>query len=173
MIRRTPRSTRTDTLFPYTTLFRSSYDLMADVSAYASFSKGFYPGRVNSGALGLDEPADVVSAPFKAEVATNYEAGLKGSVADGNLVFELAGFYIDTKDRQVETRALIGSTPLEFISNLGDSRSYGFEAGATLKPLRELTLRGGVGYLNAKWKNGEFDLPDEDDIFDQIGRAHV
>src|SRR3546814_15108490 len=26
MIRRTPRSTRTDTLFPYTTLFRSSTD---------------------------------------------------------------------------------------------------------------------------------------------------
>src|SRR3546814_7029236 len=27
MIRRPPRSTRTDTLFPYTTLFRSVYDL--------------------------------------------------------------------------------------------------------------------------------------------------
>src|SRR3546814_17183733 len=27
MIRRPPRSTRTDTLFPYTTLFRSPYDL--------------------------------------------------------------------------------------------------------------------------------------------------
>src|SRR3546814_16481883 len=27
MIRRPPRSTRTDTLFPYTTLFRSSYDV--------------------------------------------------------------------------------------------------------------------------------------------------
>src|SRR3546814_14836483 len=90
--------------------------------AYATFSKGFEPGRVNSGALGLDDPADVVSAPFKAEVATNYEAGLKGSVADGKLVFELAGFYIDTKDRQVETRALIGSTPLEFIRNLGEDR---------------------------------------------------
>src|SRR3546814_11853246 len=28
MIRRPPRSTRTDTLFPYTTLFRSSWTLM-------------------------------------------------------------------------------------------------------------------------------------------------
>src|SRR3546814_15057425 len=27
MIRRPPRSTRTDTLFPYTTLFRSSFDI--------------------------------------------------------------------------------------------------------------------------------------------------
>src|SRR3546814_17010255 len=30
MIRRTPRSTRTDTLFPYTTLFRSRADLLGD-----------------------------------------------------------------------------------------------------------------------------------------------
>src|SRR3546814_13979808 len=29
MIRRPPRSTRTDTLFPYTTLFRSTYRLVA------------------------------------------------------------------------------------------------------------------------------------------------
>src|SRR3546814_1740711 len=29
MIRRPPRSTRTDTLFPYTTLFRSIYGIMA------------------------------------------------------------------------------------------------------------------------------------------------
>src|SRR3546814_16511425 len=31
MIRRPPRSTRTDTLFPYTTLFRSTYDFSADI----------------------------------------------------------------------------------------------------------------------------------------------
>src|SRR3546814_301028 len=37
------------------------------------------------------------------------------------------------------------------------SRSYGVEGGVTIKPVRELTLRGGAGYLNAKWKNGEFD----------------
>src|SRR3546814_9277640 len=30
MIRRPPRSTRTDTLFPYTTLFRSSADIVSD-----------------------------------------------------------------------------------------------------------------------------------------------
>src|SRR3546814_3678891 len=32
MIRRPPRSTRTDTLFPYTTLFRSSEDRHADAN---------------------------------------------------------------------------------------------------------------------------------------------
>src|SRR3546814_17096506 len=35
MIRRPPRSTRTDTLFPYTTLFRSFLDLRLRVDALA------------------------------------------------------------------------------------------------------------------------------------------
>ena len=152
------REESNDTMFiPKVTL---SYDLTDDVMAYATFSKGFEPGRVNSGSLApLEGPETAVSAPFKAEVATNYEAGLKGSVLDNRLVFEVAGFYIDTKDRQVESRALINDNPLEFITNVGDSRSYGFEAGATVRPVRELVLRGGVGYLNAKWKNGVFDRP--------------
>src|SRR3546814_1782588 len=36
MIRRPPRSTRTDTLFPYTTLFRSPVPARKTVSDYAS-----------------------------------------------------------------------------------------------------------------------------------------
>src|SRR3546814_12221917 len=36
MIRRPPRSTRTDTLFPYTTLFRSRRQLRAAAKAYSA-----------------------------------------------------------------------------------------------------------------------------------------
>src|SRR3546814_3355397 len=42
MIRRPPRSTRTDTLFPYTTLFRSSY-----TSYITSFSSFEYLGTAS------------------------------------------------------------------------------------------------------------------------------
>src|SRR3546814_18308045 len=48
MIRRPPRSTRTDTLFPYTTLFRSV------------FHARLLPGDL---ALGVDLIADLVRAP--------------------------------------------------------------------------------------------------------------
>src|SRR3546814_14023534 len=37
MIRRPPRSTRTDTLFPYTTLFRSDHAILRTIEAVASF----------------------------------------------------------------------------------------------------------------------------------------
>src|SRR3546814_20015782 len=106
MIRRPPRSTRTHS-FPT----RRSSDL-----------KGFEPGRVNSWSLTpFESPDAAVTVPFRPEVATNYEVGLKGAAADGRVVFELAAFYIDTKDRQVESRALLNDVPLEFIVNVGRS----------------------------------------------------
>src|SRR3546814_11579730 len=42
MIRRPPRSTRTDTLFPYTTLFRSRYDAIFDAALAKLHSEGRY-----------------------------------------------------------------------------------------------------------------------------------
>src|SRR3546814_7727116 len=48
MIRRPPRSTRTDTLFPYTTLFRS--DHRAAGVAAASRARHLPDGRVDAGA---------------------------------------------------------------------------------------------------------------------------
>src|SRR3546814_17271314 len=47
MIRRPPRSTRTDTLFPYTTLFRSPEDGdAADCLTEGEAGKGLAPGKV-------------------------------------------------------------------------------------------------------------------------------
>src|SRR3546814_12714665 len=45
MIRRPPRSTRTDTLFPYTTLFRSYIALHGYVAAHAFIGPGLVPGQ--------------------------------------------------------------------------------------------------------------------------------
>src|SRR3546814_10414791 len=39
MMRRPPRSTRTDTLFPYTTLFRSGFKACGDAVALSAFGK--------------------------------------------------------------------------------------------------------------------------------------
>src|SRR3546814_18441841 len=63
MIRRPPRSTRTDTLFPYTTLFRSRIPKMTDVviAGAARTPVGFFNGSLSSlaatklGALAIKE----------------------------------------------------------------------------------------------------------------------
>src|SRR3546814_1885819 len=63
MIRRPPRSTRTDTLFPYTTLFRSRIafqldDILVDILRFAPADRHFLPleneiGHACIAALGL------------------------------------------------------------------------------------------------------------------------
>src|SRR3546814_12113352 len=40
MIRRPPRSTRTDTLFPYTTLFRSDEAAVVEIGPYRQLGRG-------------------------------------------------------------------------------------------------------------------------------------
>src|SRR3546814_3063261 len=51
MIRRPPRSTRTDTLFPYTTLFRSSFSVLigAATQQLPAQSQGTASGIINAG----------------------------------------------------------------------------------------------------------------------------
>src|SRR3546814_6511123 len=67
MIRRPPRSTRTDTLFPYTTLFRSDQlqraALLGDQQA-AVGQEGHRPRLVESGDFGAGEGAGVAGGRF-------------------------------------------------------------------------------------------------------------
>src|SRR3546814_12289422 len=72
MIRRPPRSTRTDTLFPYTTLFRSA---PAAPAAVAVESAADHPGAVKSPMVGtVYLSAEPGAAPFIAE-GTHVQAG--------------------------------------------------------------------------------------------------
>src|SRR3546814_14679158 len=64
MIRRPPRSTRTDTLFPYTTLFRSSRGLA--LGAFdAGAQRGDHGARERIEAFGVvqPQPADAIGRP--------------------------------------------------------------------------------------------------------------
>src|SRR3546814_18273594 len=111
MIRRPPRSTRTDTLFPYTTLFRSRY---ADAGKDPDFARGenYYSAYMGD-ALHKPNPAlgALRKAPFYAlEVRpsdlsslagldTNARAQVLGK--DGN---PIPGLYAAGLDRSEERR---------------------------------------------------------------------
>src|SRR3546814_16478921 len=83
MIRRPPRSTRTDTLFPYTTLFRSN--IARDVAEDAAADRCYLP---DEWLVELDIPPDQhmhpafrprlsVMAKWLAELAGDYEASAR------------------------------------------------------------------------------------------------
>src|SRR3546814_5219895 len=54
MIRRPPRSTRTDTLFPYTTLFRSEHTLRAAVESATAVASSKLQDSMTAGSRELD-----------------------------------------------------------------------------------------------------------------------
>src|SRR3546814_13442605 len=69
MIRRPPRSTRTDTLFPYTTLFRSQPAQVDEHPADARVVELAGDGRVDRDVLVLGLERDAVALPLLADVA--------------------------------------------------------------------------------------------------------
>src|SRR3546814_14206653 len=74
MIRRPPRSTRTDTLFPYTTLFRST----ASFAAFATPSRG-----MPSFARDISAPSDEASSNNRADGSPPPRARLARAIASG------------------------------------------------------------------------------------------
>src|SRR3546814_14954230 len=75
MIRRPPRSTRTDTLFPYTTLFRSQVPGDGPFRRYRQWYSQFYMPRaqtkaIQAGANGVIETDGDYDAPWISAVTT-------------------------------------------------------------------------------------------------------
>src|SRR3546814_12583001 len=74
MIRRPPRSTRTDTLFPYTTLFRSQRFVVSDTRKFANQFHG-HVGVLESGALAVgDSVAAAVDGDRRQAIVINHSA---------------------------------------------------------------------------------------------------
>src|SRR3546814_20371274 len=71
MIRVPPRSTSTDTLFPYTTLFRSSIEELLELWVLISHEQS----PISLGGKALDVLAGLVDAPEQAAVRTISELG--------------------------------------------------------------------------------------------------
>src|SRR3546814_19131731 len=61
MIRRPPRSTRTDTLFPFTTLFRSPRSHAARTPCSASNAREYWKNRTSEIVLSFRHPRHVLS----------------------------------------------------------------------------------------------------------------
>src|SRR3546814_3592417 len=74
MIRRPPRSTRTDTLFPYTTLFRSVYPDFKEIDRYTGVLKAknfeIFRDRLNANGMG-DLAEDFLMASGRSEEHTS------------------------------------------------------------------------------------------------------
>lgn len=114
------------------------FDVAPRTLVYASFSRGFKSGTYNLGSAG---------PPLQPEKVDAYEAGLKTTVLNGGLRFNLAGFYYKYSDLQVGKV----QNQLVVLENAASARIYGLEAEITARPTSRLTLN-----LNASWLHARF-----------------
>jgi iron complex outermembrane recepter protein len=116
------------------------YHFNADDMVYARVATGYRAGGPITGNQ-LDEPHS-----FAADTLTNYEIGIKGTFLDRRLQLDLAVFYIDWNDIQLQTQNPQG---LEYTGNAGRATSSGFELTTAYVVTEGLRLGATLDSTNA------------------------
>ncbi|HVN45577.1 MAG TPA: TonB-dependent receptor [Steroidobacteraceae bacterium] len=117
-----------------------------DALLYASWSYGFKSGTFNNGT----DPAYPVTV--KPETAYAYELGAKTAWFDHHLIANLAGFYTDYRDMQLQVQTNFAKQYRAW-TNVGDADIYGFEFELMAKPSNVLHFVASVGNTHSKIKN--------------------
>lgn len=131
--------------------FGLDYDLTPSTLVYATASRGYKAGSFPA----LAGSTYTAYEPVKQESVTAYEAGMKAGLLGHLVQINAAGFYYDYKDKQVRGKL---SDPifgiLDALVNIPKSRIVGAEADIAVRPIRALTLRGAVTYLDSTVQQG-------------------
>ena len=129
------------------------YQFTSDVMAYASVATGTKAFGFNSRATAF--PGEV---SFEPEYATAYEVGLKSQVIDRTLVLNAAAFLIETRNLQAAVPSQDPTNTGTVTRNLGGTRSKGFEIEAVATPAKWLHFNIGLGYVDARFRDGAADF---------------
>jgi iron complex outermembrane recepter protein len=105
---------------------------------YATWSKGFRPGGVNT------VPA---APPYQPDYLTNYELGWKTTWAGGRLRFNGAIYDEEWKDFQF---TFVGVNGISERANAGTARIRGVDTDFAWAPTKAFTLSGGLTALDPK-----------------------
>jgi iron complex outermembrane receptor protein len=127
-----------------------TYEFSDDLTTYAAYSEGFKSG-------GFDMRGDAVLTPdtvngYDPEYVKSYEVGLKGSVFDQRLGFNLALFRADYEGQQITRQEpTVTGSIASFVDNAADSTIQGVELEGTISFTDNLTATYGVGYVDAEF----------------------
>ena len=133
------------------------YQFTPDVMAYGQVSTGFKGGGINP------RPFTVFQVvPFAPETVTSFEAGLKTDLFDRRARINVAAFYSNYKNAQLNlvpvcpqfsdpaTTADDGG-PCAAIANAGNAHIKGVEIETSLRPIRGLSIDGSVSYIDFQY----------------------
>ena len=110
---------------------------------YATLSRGYKAGDYNNVQV---DPA-VVTEAVDPEYTLTYEAGYKGGLFDKRLELNLAFFYIDWTDMQVDTEVIVEGAPVYLKQNAAEAHTMGMEMEVRARPYKDLDIFFGAAYM--------------------------
>jgi len=148
--------------------FRASLGWQAqpDLYLYATYSRGFKGGGFNDQIGGFAPFTNLAGVTdfdaFRAaaratrpETADSFEVGVKSELFDRRLRLNLTGFYVKYKDlqKQLNVPLIVNgqSNQVTIFVNAASATVKGIEAEATAKLFDGFTLRGVLGFQDAKY----------------------
>lgn len=128
-------------------LVSTDYHVLPTLMVYGLVSQGEKAGGLNST---LPTPGlGVSSLIVKPEIATDYEAGLKGEFLDRRLSLNLAAFYTEVRDYQATYETTVNGSSVQMLTNAGRVVTRGVEAESSFKPFTGMTLHAQGAYNDA------------------------
>ncbi|WP_236711394.1 TonB-dependent receptor [Novosphingobium barchaimii] len=135
--------------------FALDYDLTPENMVYASFTRGFKPGGINSSAAQGNSSFTIfgfengTKPTFKPETLDSIEVGSKNRFLNNTLQINASAFYYFYKDLQfLEDDAILYS---EGISNGPKAEVYGAELEMDWKATSHLRFEGSLSLLHSKF----------------------
>jgi iron complex outermembrane receptor protein len=123
--------------------YRANDNLMT----YLSVSRGFRSGGFNGRPFYREAVGE-----FDPEYVWAYELGVKSEWLDRRLVANLAVFYNEYTDIQLTSnRATADGNVAIITENAGEAEIKGFELELHARPIEQLDLVAGIGYIDAKF----------------------
>ena len=142
-----------------------SYRPNATTNIYANWGVGFKSGgfnnqgssaivnaNFNSTILPSIDADVLINDEFRKERSSAFEAGIKGSFANGAITYDLAGYYTRIRDMQFFEFFVGGFGLLRVVSNIDRVEVKGVELNLTAKPVRWWSLFGSVNVTDSKIK---------------------
>ena len=128
----------------YSGKFEIDYKPTPDVLLYASVNRGIKSGGFGTPAI---PPIDPTTIPFKGEILTNYEGGLKLTMFDRTTHLNLSGFYYNYQNYQ--SFELSG---LSLVIRNKHAFAKGLEVEFNSRPIDGLYLQANATLMDSKVK---------------------
>jgi iron complex outermembrane receptor protein len=137
------------------------YEITDDINLYGNWGIGFKSGGFNNqGAAAIVDSAFndfigtsiLIEDQYRKEVSSAFEAGIKGSVLDGAVTFDLAGYYTNVEDMQFFEFFVGGFGLLRVVSNIDEVELYGAELNLTAQIIEGWKVFGSANVTDSEIK---------------------